>query len=127
MTRHSRTIISTPKSESADDFRANSPRIGLWLGLCAGAAVMIMIGYGIREARRAQHVKDSKAQLKQIGFSLHAYHERYDSFPPAYVNGPDGTRWHSWRVLFLPFLGQSDLFNQYNFDEPWNGPHNQAL
>jgi len=34
---------------------------------------------------------------------------------------------HSWRVLLLPFLDQKPLFDQYRFDEPWDGPHNRKL
>jgi hypothetical protein len=34
---------------------------------------------------------------------------------------------HSWRVLILPFLEQSGLYNAYNFDEPWDGPNNAKL
>ena len=31
---------------------------------------------------------------------------------------------HSWRVLVLPYLEQHELYGQYDFNEPWNGPHN---
>lgn len=55
------------------------------------------------------------------------YHEVYGSLPPAYVLGPDGTPWHSWRVLILPFLEQQAIYNAYRFDEPWNGPNNSRL
>ena len=34
---------------------------------------------------------------------------------------------HSWRVLILPFLEQQELYNAYNFAEPWNGPNNRKL
>ena len=34
---------------------------------------------------------------------------------------------HSWRVLILPFIEQHDLYQQYNFSEPWNGPNNIKL
>jgi len=34
---------------------------------------------------------------------------------------------HSWRVLLLPFLSEQELYRQYNFDEPWNSPHNRKL
>ena len=55
------------------------------------------------------------------------YHDLYGSLPPAYVPGPDGTPWHSWRVLILPQLEQSAVYNAYRFDEPWNGPNNVKL
>jgi len=55
------------------------------------------------------------------------YHETYGCFPPAYVADRDGKPMHSWRVLILPFLEQKELYNAYNFAEPWNGPSNRNL
>jgi hypothetical protein len=55
------------------------------------------------------------------------YHEAYGSFPPAYVADRNGKPMHSWRVLILPFLEQKELYNRYNFAEPWNGPNNINL
>ena len=55
------------------------------------------------------------------------YHETYGCFPPAYVADRDGKPMHSWRVLILPFLEQQELYNAYNFAEPWNGPNNRKL
>src|SRR4051812_1491405 len=34
---------------------------------------------------------------------------------------------HSWRVLLLPYLNEQELYNAYNFAEPWNGPNNAKL
>ena len=34
---------------------------------------------------------------------------------------------HSWRVLILPFLEQRELYDAYNFAEPWDGPNNRKL
>ncbi len=34
---------------------------------------------------------------------------------------------YSWRVAILPFIEQNDLYKQYNFDEPWDGPNNRKL
>ena len=65
--------------------------------------------------------------LNQIGLALLEYNAKYSSLPPAFVRGPDGQPWHSWRVLILPFMDQQQLFDEYRFDEPWNGPHNRKL
>ncbi len=55
------------------------------------------------------------------------YESANGHFPPAYQLGPDGKPWHSWRVLILPYIEQHTLFQQYRFDEPWNGPNNRQL
>jgi hypothetical protein len=34
---------------------------------------------------------------------------------------------HSWRVLILPYIEQKALYAQYDFNEPWDGPHNRLL
>jgi hypothetical protein len=55
------------------------------------------------------------------------YAEAKGYYPPAYVVGPDGRSWHSWRALILPYSGWTDLGTEYNFDEPWDGPNNRRL
>jgi hypothetical protein len=65
--------------------------------------------------------------LKQIGLALHNYHDKFGCFPPAYVADENGRLIHSWRVLILPFLEQTPLYNAYRFDEPWDGPNNKKL
>lgn len=47
--------------------------------------------------------------------------------PPAFVPGPDGRPWHSWRVLILPYIEGIAIYEKYRFDEPWDGPNNRRL
>ena len=68
-----------------------------------------------------------KNNMKALGLALHQYNERWKCFPPAYVLGPDGRRWHSWRVYLLPYLDSQKLHRQYRFDEPWDSDHNRQL
>ena len=79
------------------------------------------------EAREAAARARSINNLKWIGLALHNFHSAHDQFPPAVIAGPDGKPWHSWRVLLLPYLEQAELYNQYRFDEPWDGPNNIKL
>src|SRR6516165_2689000 len=76
-----------------------------------------------RPAKRGQ----CKNNLMNIGLALHNYHDQFGSFPPACVADENGRPMHSWRVLILPFLDQTPLYNQYRFDEPWDGPNNKKL
>lgn len=55
------------------------------------------------------------------------YEARYHTFPPAYIADKNGRPMHSWRVLILPDLGENDLYKQYDFSEPWDGPNNRKL
>ena len=73
------------------------------------------------------HLKSCGNNLQQIGQALHQYHDRYQSFPPAYVADSNGQRIHSWRALLLPFLDQPELAKSYRWDEPWDGPNNRKL
>ena len=104
---------------------------GQW-GLAAGGLLLMVSGCVASMApgplaktpsRRSQ----CSNNLKQIGIALHNYHDVYGSFPPAYIADESGRPMHSWRVLLLPFLEQQNLYAQYRFDEPWDGPNNRLL
>ncbi|MDX1967184.1 MAG: DUF1559 domain-containing protein [Planctomycetaceae bacterium] len=97
---------------------------GAIIGVGIVGAVVWSVYSPMRESALRQQSRD---HLKQIGLALFSYHERWNSFPPAYVPGPDGKPWHSWRVLLLPYLDQRELYAQYHFDEPSDGPRNRAL
>src|SRR5262249_44744762 len=34
---------------------------------------------------------------------------------------------YSWRVLILPYIGHTNLFRMFHFDEPWDSEHNKIL
>jgi len=65
--------------------------------------------------------------LKDVGLALLNYHDTYGSFPPAYVVDRDGEPLYSWRVLILPFLEESELYEEFHLDEPWSSNHNRPL
>jgi prepilin-type processing-associated H-X9-DG protein len=65
--------------------------------------------------------------LHNITLALQQYHDIHGSFPPAYIADANGKPMHSWRVLILPYLEQKVLYQQYRFDEPWDGPNNRKL
>src|SRR5262249_40309135 len=61
-----------------------------------------------------------------IGIALHNYHQAYGTFPPAVGRDQNGNPL-SWRVALLPFLEAEDVYNAWNFHEPWDGPNNRLL
>jgi Protein of unknown function (DUF1559) len=68
-----------------------------------------------------------QANLRAIGLALQAYHDDHGCYPRAYTTDASGRPMHSWRALILPYVGESDLFRAYRFDEPWDGPNNTRL
>jgi prepilin-type processing-associated H-X9-DG protein len=74
-------------------------------------------------ARRAMCINN----MKQIGVAMQMYHDQYKCFPPAYIPDENGRPMHSWRVLLLPFMEQQAIYEQYDLNEPWDGPNNSRL
>jgi hypothetical protein len=76
-----------------------------------------------RAAERAQCMNN----LKQIALAMQNYESEYGCFPPFATYDVNGKPLLSWRVLILPFLEQSDLYRQFQQDEPWDSPQNKPL
>lgn len=89
-----------------------------WMSLAIG------MEHGSRAAARRSQCCSN---LKRIGLALHDYHDVYGCFPPACVKDEEGRPMHSWRVLLLPFLEEEDLYDRYDFGQPWDGPDNRRL
>jgi prepilin-type processing-associated H-X9-DG protein len=81
----------------------------------------------VQTADEAAQREQCSNRLKQIGLAMHNYHDTYRCFPPAVITDEDGQPMRSWRVAILPFIEQMPLYEQYDFSEPWDGPHNRAL
>jgi hypothetical protein len=104
-------------------------------GRLAGALAIAFVIYamfsfmasGVVDPREYARRSTCNNNLKQIMLALHNYHSQYGSFPPAYIADENGKPMHSWRVLILPFMAHRDLYDQYRFDEPWDGPNNLKL
>jgi hypothetical protein len=65
--------------------------------------------------------------MKQIAMALKNYEKRCGCLPPPAFLDTDGRNMHSWRVAILPDLGHTDIYTQYDFNQPWDGPENAAL
>jgi len=94
--------------------------------VCGGILVALLLP-AIQSAREAARRSQCSNHLKQIALAFHNYHDIYGTFPPAYIPDENGQPKHSWRVLILPFLEHSDIYDQYDFDETWNSPNNLAV
>ena len=65
--------------------------------------------------------------MKYIALALHNYHDANKCLPPAYTVDEDGNPLHSWRVLFLPYVEQTALYNAIRLDEPWDSEYNSQF
>ncbi len=81
----------------------------------------------IAAVREATFYAQSMNHMKQILLAFHNFESTYGFFPPAVIYGPDGKPWHSWRTLILPYLEQNDLYDRYDFSQPWDSPKNKAV
>ena len=95
--------------------------------LVALTVPMLLFVRAARDARENACRAQCRGNLCQIALAFHNYHEAYGRWPPAYVADASGNPMHSWRVLILPFIEQSGLYNSYNFSQPWNSQSNRRL
>lgn len=100
--------------------------IGTIMLPCLGVLIALLLP-AVQSAREAARRSQCTNNLKQISLALYNYNERYGSFPPAYTTDAQGKPLLSWRVLILPYLEQSNLYEQFKLDEPWDGPTNLTL
>jgi len=89
------------------------------------AILIALLLPAVQQAREAARRTQCKNNLKQIGIALHNYHDTHSCLPPMkiWANGIDcigGTPWDntggwSWRVMILPFVEQSTMYNRIDF------------
>jgi hypothetical protein len=89
------------------------------------AIVIVVIGLlPVHRGREAARRTQCKNNLKQIALAFHNYHDKYESFPPAYTVDEKGDRLHSWRTLILPYLEQQNLYAKIDLSKSWDDPVN---
>lgn len=94
------------------------------------ATVGVMTGLllpAVQAAREAARRMSSSNNLKQIMLSLWNYESTYKKMPGRIVMGKDGKPLLSWRVMILPYLEETQLYNEFHLDEPWDSEHNIRL
>ncbi len=66
-------------------------------------------------------------RLRQLSVAVSSYESTYRALPLWGTLDANGNRLLSWRVQLLPFLDQTNLYNQFRLNEPWDSPHNLTL
>lgn len=93
------------------------------------AILVALLLPAVQQAREAARRSQCKSNLKQIGVALHNYHDVHSTFPPGVVNSgqlyaPDASQGqqhsvalnHTGWIYLLPFIDQTPLYDQWNFD-----------
>jgi prepilin-type N-terminal cleavage/methylation domain-containing protein/prepilin-type processing-associated H-X9-DG protein len=120
-------------------FLKTSPRHGFTLIelLVVIAIFAILIGLllpAVQKVRSAAARLKCANNLKQLGLACHNYHGEYGKFPPGAV-GPLSPAFpqylqlkhHGLGSYLLPYVEQSALARQYNWDASWFAPPNQPV
>lgn len=108
------------------------PRRGRrWVGWLVAIGVASLVA-GVMLPRMANAWDARQRQrcvrnLRRIGAALQQYEQRWGTLPPAAVVDSRGEPRLSWRVLILPELGLTSLYEDFHRDEAWNSPHNRGL
>ncbi len=94
------------------------------------AVIGVMIALllpAVQAARGAARRVQSTNNLRQIGLAMHNFHDTFRGLPAQAKTDAEGKPLLSWRVMILPFIEQSNLFDQFHMDEPWDSEHNKQF
>ncbi|SIO58083.1 prepilin-type processing-associated H-X9-DG domain-containing protein [Singulisphaera sp. GP187] len=83
-----------------------------------------LLSFGIMRGERSQAVNN----LKQMGLALYNYHHHEETayYPPGGTFDSQGRAQHGWQALILAQMDNQVLYNQINFDLPWNDRSNST-
>lgn len=126
------SLSAQPSAKSSSSKMVIIILLVVLLGGCGCVGVPVAVALllpAVQVAREAARSANCASNLKNIGLALHNYHNDHGTFPPAYIADENGRPMHSWRVLILPYMLEEEqaLYAQYDFNEPWDGPHNRML
>lgn len=91
-----------------------------------GVLIALMLP-AVQAARGAARRIQSSNNLKQIALAMHNFHDTFGSLPARAKTDAEGKPLLSWRVMILPFIEQSTMFDQFHLDEPWDSEHNKQF
>ena len=119
------TLKKSRKSRKSRNRVLGFTLIELLVVIAIIAILIALLLPAVQQAREAARRTQCKNNLKQIGIALHNYHDTHSCLPPMKTwdnekDCPGGTPWDnlggfSWRVMILPFVEQSVMYNQINF------------
>ncbi len=96
-----------------------------------GVIVSIVLP-AVQDVREAARKVSCKNNLRQIGISLHSYHDVHGSLPAGCIewrawNSPPTHRQFAWSAMLLPFIEQQNLHQQINWSKPYDAIENLVV
>ena len=96
------------------------------------AVLIALLLPAVQQAREAARRTTCRDHLKQLGLALHNYADAHQTLPPGYLYRPDTSSsptsngaGFGWGAMSLPFLEQSSLYGQFNWNVPLHDVANQ--
>jgi prepilin-type N-terminal cleavage/methylation domain-containing protein/prepilin-type processing-associated H-X9-DG protein len=80
----------------------------------------------VQAAREAARRTQCQNRFKQVGLSLHNYHQAIGRFPPGQIWDDDFIGW-SWGVYALPYVEQGSIYNRLDFGDGFTSSVNFPL
>jgi prepilin-type N-terminal cleavage/methylation domain-containing protein len=98
------------------------------------AILIALLLPAVQQARESARRTQCRNNMKQLGLALHNYHDTFNLFPPAHIRAFDETGptaasgWRGWSVhaMILPYIDQSPVYNQLNFNFRFDHPNSTA-
>ena len=95
------------------------------------AMLIALLLPAVQQAREAARRTTCRSSLKQLGLALHNYAEAHRVLPPGYIYWPNTATsptsngaGFGWGAMVLPFLEQSQVYNEFNWSVPLYAPAN---
>ena len=115
------------KEKDAIVFEMHSTVAGSNLTIAIPGVAVGMLLPAVQAVRAAARRTTSMNNLRQLSLASHNFASNYQRLPsgdgPVRPGGPAV----SWRVKLLPFIEEGNLYEQYNFDEPWDSENNMKV
>ncbi|EMI44226.1 MULTISPECIES: DUF1559 domain-containing protein [Pirellulaceae] len=98
--------------------------------LLVGASIIAVARVGGSTAQKLRQGRERIASIKNletIAQALNAYAADHGAYPPPAIKSRTGKPLLSWRVMILPYLGEEELYDQFNLNAAWDSDQNQMI
>ncbi len=89
------------------------------------AILIALLLPAVQQAREAARRSSCKSNLRQLGIAFHNYHDTHSSLPAAAYCPGNGIQYcHNWLVSLLPYIEQSNVYDNLDLTQGTNASVN---